>query len=135
MAPRHIVNEKIEEGDETVSHMRFDEIDSKGEQQIVDASIARRAGRVKLPKDCVVVQYREKSITRRFSAKQIVKSGGDLVRVFSEEDHGEDYEAIADQFIETMKLKDEHSNERPKFLSKEVYKGGKLVKDKPKKDE
>lgn len=127
---RRMVTQKPEDGEElNSSGIRFDEIDPSGELEVVDENKSARAGTVKYPANCVVVHYREKTITRRFSPKQVVKSGGDLVRVYDESNHGEDYSELANEFIEGMQTQDENSSERPKFLKKIVYEKGKVVKD------
>lgn len=69
--------------------------------------------------DEIVVHFNERTITRRFAANQILKSGGVQARKFAKELHGKNYRMNACEFIETLLTQDENSTERPKFIRAE----------------
>lgn len=83
-----------------------EELEESEEEQVAD-------------ENAITVHYRERSITRRFGPGQVLKSGGDLKRVFSESEHGKKYRVNAMDFIRTMMLKDEDYHQRPRLLKVE----------------
>lgn len=72
-----------------------------------------------LENDEIRVTYKEMLITRRFSANQVTRSGGILVRTFAQDLHGKKYRALACQFIETMMMSDENTQARPRLVRAE----------------
>ena len=118
MPRRRITAETDEKGEVDPTTEGFDELESDDIE--LEDSKSSEPSPNQIQSKGIAVTYHERSITRTFG-KAKLQSGGKKTRYYTPETHGKDYNKLADEFIESMKLDDSEKSERPRYISHKEY--------------